>query len=303
MKRCMTVRASLVGAALIAPAAGGCAATHADPALALVIAHRGLSEHLPEHTLEAYAAAYFDGADIIEPDVLATRDARLVCFHDLTLGALTDVRTRFPDRARDDGRWYAIDFDLAELKSLEVVGRDGGWVGAQIPTLSEMLALVERLNRSTGRRVGVIPEIKKPGFHARHGVDLASRTLNELREASWSTDLVYIQCFDLDTLGRLHAELRCEYPLLYLTGETLDQPTLEGVARIAGGIGPSRRAIEADPTLVPRAHALGMIVFPYTFRAEPDAVRVYAHEIGVDGLFVNDTGSARRVLAPPNARD
>jgi glycerophosphoryl diester phosphodiesterase len=88
----------------------------------IVIAHRGASGYLPEHTLEAKALAYGLGADYLEQDVVATRDAQLVVLHDLHLDDVTDVASRFPGRQRADGRHYAIDFDLAELQQLARVG-------------------------------------------------------------------------------------------------------------------------------------------------------------------------------------
>jgi len=84
----------------------------------LVIAHRGASGYLPEHTLAAYAMAYALGADFIEPDLVRTRDGAFICLHDIHLEPTTDVEDVFPDRKREDGRWYAADFDLAEVRRL-----------------------------------------------------------------------------------------------------------------------------------------------------------------------------------------
>ena len=84
----------------------------------IVIAHRGASGYLPEHTLAAKALAYGLGADYLEQDVVATRDSRLVVLHDLYLDDVTDVARRFPGRHRRDGRHYVIDFDLAETRAI-----------------------------------------------------------------------------------------------------------------------------------------------------------------------------------------
>jgi len=91
----------------------------------IVIAHRGASGYLPEHTLEGAAAAHAMGADYVEQDVLLTRDDRLIVLHDLYLDAVTDVAERFPDRRRADGRHYAIDFSLEEIRSLRAHERTG----------------------------------------------------------------------------------------------------------------------------------------------------------------------------------
>ncbi|WP_416374910.1 glycerophosphodiester phosphodiesterase family protein, partial [Methanothrix soehngenii] len=86
----------------------------------LVIAHRGASGYLPEHTLEAYALAYGMGADYVEPDLVLTKDGVFICLHDIHLESTTNVEEVFPDRAREDGRWYAADFTLSEIKQLKV---------------------------------------------------------------------------------------------------------------------------------------------------------------------------------------
>src|SRR6185503_3100921 len=89
----------------------------------IVIAHRGASGYLPEHTLVAKALAHGLGADYLEQDVVATRDGKLVVLHDLYLDDVSDVAERFRGRQRDDGLHYVIDFDLTELKTLTVFER------------------------------------------------------------------------------------------------------------------------------------------------------------------------------------
>ena len=86
----------------------------------VIIAHRGASGHLPEHTLPAKALAYAMGADYLEQDVVATGDDELVVLHDVHLDRVTNVEDRFPDRSRADGRYYVRDFSLEEIKSLRV---------------------------------------------------------------------------------------------------------------------------------------------------------------------------------------
>ena len=84
----------------------------------IVIAHRGASGYLPEHTSEAKALAHGMGADFIEQDVVLTRDNAAIVLHDVQIDTVTDVASRFPNRRRADGRFYAIDFDLAEIASV-----------------------------------------------------------------------------------------------------------------------------------------------------------------------------------------
>ncbi|MBT6330596.1 MAG: glycerophosphodiester phosphodiesterase, partial [Kordiimonadaceae bacterium] len=89
----------------------------------VVIAHRGASGYLPEHTIAAKAMAYAMGADYIEQDVVMTKDGRLVVLHDHLLDRVTDVQEKFPDRKREDGRYYVIDFTYAEIRTLNVSER------------------------------------------------------------------------------------------------------------------------------------------------------------------------------------
>ncbi|MCA9216274.1 MAG: hypothetical protein KDB27_24565, partial [Planctomycetales bacterium] len=89
----------------------------------IVIAHRGASGYLPEHTLPAKALAYGMGADFLEQDVVLSRDGVPIVLHDIHIDTVTDVAKKFPNRKRGDGRFYAIDFDVAELKTLDVVER------------------------------------------------------------------------------------------------------------------------------------------------------------------------------------
>ncbi len=103
----------------------------------LVIAHRGASGYLPEHTLEAKTLAYAMKPDYIEQDVVMTKDDQLVVLHDHYLDRVTDVAERFPNRARADGRYYAIDFTLAEIKTLRVTeGFDIDAQGNEVAKLS-----------------------------------------------------------------------------------------------------------------------------------------------------------------------
>ena len=78
----------------------------------LVIAHRGASGYLPEHTLEAATMAHALGADFVEQDLVLTKDAVPIVLHDIHIDTISDVATKFPTRKRPDGRYYALDFTL-----------------------------------------------------------------------------------------------------------------------------------------------------------------------------------------------
>ncbi|HVE54244.1 MAG TPA: glycerophosphodiester phosphodiesterase [Ramlibacter sp.] len=141
----------------------------------LVIAHRGASGELPEHTLEAYRRAIEQGADYIEPDLVLTKDGVMVARHEPMLDGTTDVAAKFPASRRAtrnvDGvattAYFASDFTLAELKTLRAVqsnaGRSKAFDGLyEIPTLEQVIAVA----RGAGRTIGIYPEIKHSTFHA-----------------------------------------------------------------------------------------------------------------------------------------
>jgi glycerophosphoryl diester phosphodiesterase len=198
------------------------ATTSAQP---LVIAHRGASGYLPEHTLAAKVLAHAQGADYIEQDVVMTRDNALVVLHDLTLERVTDVAARFPDRARTDGKYYVVDFTLEELRQLNVGEPADPAQPAQaqrarrfppgqgrfgIHTLAEEITLIQGLNQTLGRSAGLYVEIKSPWFHHAEGKDLARAVLEELRRHGYTSKQapVYLQSFDHAELLRVKQELQ-----------------------------------------------------------------------------------------------
>ena len=272
----------------------------------LVIAHRGASGYLPEHTLEAYSLAYGMNADVIEPDVVLTRDGVLVCSHDLTIHNPGVMAAAFPDRRRPDGNWYFIDFDLAELKALNApLGRNAETAqGMQIATLDEMILLVQRLNKATGRSVEIIPEPKSPKFHRDAGNPLEPVVVETLARHGYTsrTDGAIIQCFDLDALKRIRHQLHCDLRLVYLVSKPVEDVVLEGVAAFADGFGPSRRMIEGDngeagtqPDIIRKSHARGLPVYMYTFGNDEATVRRFMQTHAVDALFTDFPDIAVRV--------
>ncbi len=232
----------------------------------VVIAHRGASGYLPEHSLEAKAAAHAMGADYLEQDIIASRDGVLLVLHDIYLEFVTDVAERFPDRARTDGHYYAIDFDYAEIAQLAVHERriqsDQGEAQTQqlfperfpsgrgrfrVATLQDELELISGLNQSTGRRTGIYPEIKDPAWHIDNGIDLTHLVLTALEDfgyfetnAADDRPAAYLQCFDSAELRRIRSDVNPPIPLVQLlTGEDDMSPvSLDQIARYAQGVGP-----------------------------------------------------------------
>jgi glycerophosphoryl diester phosphodiesterase len=308
--RALVLAMTLVGASS-APASSLQAATpHAKAQTPratspIVIAHRGASGYLPEHTLVAKSYAHALGADYLEQDVVLTRDDVPVVFHDLELEPTTDVEQVYPDRRRADGHWYVVDFTYAELQRLQVhervqPGSDAPtWptrfrergVPLRIPSLAEELALVRGLNAATGRAAGVYTEVKSPAWHRAQGKDPSPIVLRTLAEFGYRTraDRAYVQCFDFDELVRMRTELKTDLKLVQLIGENAwaesatdyerlrTRDGLREVARYADGIGPWIAHVVTWPAgggaptyadLVRNAHEAGLVVHPYTLRID-----------------------------------
>ncbi|MSU51661.1 MAG: glycerophosphodiester phosphodiesterase [Opitutus sp.] len=273
----------------------------------LVIAHRGASGYLPEHTLEAKAYAHALGADFLEQDLVLTKDNVPVVLHDIYLDTVSDVAKKFPDRRRADGRYYALDLTLAEVKQLRLSERFNAKTGLPvypkrypsgtapssflISTLEEELQLIQGLNRSTGRNAGIYPEIKQPKWHRAQGHDISAVVLPILIRHGYATkaDACYLQCFELTEVRRLRKELGWQGRLIQLIeakakgedgtdhGHLCSAAGMKELAGLVDGIGPTIGRIVTWPVagaapkftdLVPLAHAEKLSVHPYTIRLD-----------------------------------
>ena len=275
----------------------------------VVIAHRGASGYLPEHTLPAYAMAYAMGADYVEPDLVLTKDGVFICMHDIHLEDTTDVEEKFPQRKAADGHWCPADFTLEEVRTLSAHERlknrfpkDAAHFA--VPTFEEMIQLVQGLNKTTGRDVGIYPELKAPSWHAQRGLPMEQKALDVLAKYGYSgpSAKAVVQCFELQTLVTLRA-LGSTLPQVFLmsggreTEKYLSAAGLAEVAQAANGIGPDKNMIERDPALVERAHAQKLVVHPYTFRADDynkakygsyeEEVKQFVGTYHVDGFFTD----------------
>lgn len=228
--------------------AGGCA-THdrlknpgtSWPPSPGVTAHRGASALRPEHTLEAYRKAIEDGADSIEPDLVATRDGVLVARHENEISGTTDVAAR-PEFAGRKTRktidgvlvdgWFTEDFTLAELKRLRARERipanrpgsaayDGRFA---IPTLQEIVDLVARASRARKRPIGLVPELKHPTYFQSIGLPLEARLVDALKANGYRgrDAAVFIQSFEVANLKALQA--LAGYRLVQLVGAPGEAP-------------------------------------------------------------------------------
>ena len=275
----------------------------------LVIAHRGASGYLPEHTLPAASMAYAQGADYIEQDVVLTKDDVPIVLHDLTLDATTNVAEVFPGRARDDGKYYAIDFTLEEIRRLRVGERRKGDQPAiegrfpdgvnilRVPTLAEEIELIQGLNQSTGGDVGIYVELKHPDFHAQEGRSFPASVLQILYAYGYrgADDRAFLQCFDEGTLRFLkdHTEIRL---VQLLEDKNLTAERAQEIAAYAHGVGPWIGYLTDRAEFVVAAQEAGLEVHPFTFRADvlPRGVKSYRalldrfiRNMQVDGVFTD----------------
>ncbi len=287
------------------------AAKRADDGKPLIIAHRGASGYLPEHTLAAYAIAVLQGADYIEPDLVMSKDGQLFARHDNELGLTTDVarHPEFAERKRKqridgvelDG-WFSEDFTAAELKRLRAIERipdirpgntrlDGQF---EIPTLQEIIDLVKALQVSQGREIGLYIETKHPAHFQQLGLAMEKPLVQALARNGYrdAEAPVYIQSFEVGNLKALRQLSSLRLVQLYGKGQPQDQVVqgnpltyaqmatpagLKAVAEYANGVGPDKGYVIprqpdgslGEPTpFVTDAHAAGLKVHPYTFRAE-----------------------------------
>jgi len=259
-----------------------------------VIAHRGAAGERPEHTLASYELGARQGADHMEPDLVITSDGVLVARHEPEISATTDVAAHpeFADRrttkqlaGREQSGWFAEDFMLAELKTLRARERiphlrprnaefDGRF---EIPTLQELIDLRARLSGELGRTIGIYPETKHPAYFRRQGLALEPPLIEALRAngLDGADAPVFLQSFETGSLQLLGGAVRA--PLVQLLTATPTRDELRAIAEYARAVGPPKRLLiardatgrsPAPTTFVDDAHAAGLLVHPFTFRAE-----------------------------------
>lgn len=270
-----------------------------------VIAHRGASAYLPEHSTGAYQLAIKQGADFIEPDVILSKDGIAVVRHENSLQQTTDIaqHPEFADRRRAttiDGRkvddWFSEDFRAAELATLRATerypelrpasaGRNGHF---PLLSLQQVITLMFQSRETTGQPISLYPELKQVEYFAERGLDSVQIVLDTLARNGLTGpgDGVMLQSYDAAALRRA-AELT-DLPLVQLLGNGSEADiaaetspaALARIAEYADGIGVPKYGyvIAKQPTtvdeapqitaLVENAHKAGLFVHVYTFRAE-----------------------------------
>jgi glycerophosphoryl diester phosphodiesterase len=281
-----------------------------------VIAHRGASGLLPEHTLPGYALAIEQGADVIEPDLVASADGVLYARHDLGLSRSTDIAARgeFSSlrRAGADGSddWWIEDLSSAQVDSLRAIQpwpqrphhRDGVY---RVPRFAEVLSLLLQERRRRERPLRVYPELKHPAHFLKLGIDLVELLAAEIEAIGMhgAQAPVLVQCFDRECLQRVRARSRLRVVQLSIDLPRLDDAPVDGY-----GVSKQALATADGAMFVAAAHAEGRFVHAWTFRDDQPHDRLSPHDEcaaayaqGIDGLFCDfpATGLAAR---PPEQR-
>jgi len=294
----------------------------------VAIAHRGASGYLPEHTLDAATLAFMQDAHYIEQDIVLTRDNVPIVLHDIHIDTVTNVEVMFPERHRDDGRYYAIDFTWDEIQQLFVHEREDEFGNKVHPTryaghdtfklssFEQHVIHIKTLNRIFGKNVGYYPEIKAPKWHLSEGKDITKVVVEVLTKHGLTEPAanIFIQCFDPTTLLRLKNEYKLKVNLIQLIADNSwnesstdydfmqSKEGLELVASYASGIGPWLPQIYNPETkdatmLLQHAKDLGLTVHPYTFKADDlvfdmsaeALVDLLRNNLKVDGIFTDHT--------------
>ena len=241
--------------------------------------------------------------------------------------------------------WWSEDFTLAEIKQLKARERIPTVRPAntrvddqlEIPTLQEVIDLAKGLEKVTGRKIGIYPETKHPTYFANLGLSMEAPLVAILRKNGYEgkRDQVFIQSFEVANLKELSH--MTNIPLVQLLGGASSKPfdvtaaggsltygqmaTAQGLAEMAtyaNGVGPSKGYVIPvvggilDPAnatnFVRDAHAVGLVVHPYTYRVEnqflPPNLRIGADpnargdlqaeikmflDAGIDGFFTDNT--------------
>nr|CAB3263911.1 probable glycerophosphoryl diester phosphodiesterase 3 [Phallusia mammillata] len=290
----------------------------------LIIAHRGSSGMLPEHTVAAYQLAVQQGADIIECDLAITKDLKLICSHDAFLSPTTDVKSRPEFRNKLTTRtiagvnytdYFTVDFTLQEILRLRKIQRFSfrdqsynGWF--PMATFDDYVSIAK--NQSNTRTIGIYPETKNPKFYNQiirkrgQTTSMEELLLASLHKHGYVTKDApcLIQSFSLSSLQYMSPET--DLPLILLTHDTFSDEQLVNISRICYGIGVDKKLIvELKENkiwkrlpLIQQAHNVGLKVHGFTYRNEymylawdygEDPYMEYKQFIGmgIDGLFTD----------------
>ena len=281
-----------------------------------MVAHRGASYDVAEHTAAAYIEAIESGADGLECDVRMTRDGHLVCVHDRTVNRTSDGRGVVSDldlaglRELDFASWHptmpaSADDLLNDSPYLAGVAPDRGDDGGVL-TLEQLLCLV----RDAGRPLRLLIETKHP---TRYGGLVEKELVAMLERFGWAgrpgppaslrdpADLsspIVVMSFAPTAIRRVKL-LAPDVPTVLLFDRML--PLIrDGVLPVGVPIaGPGVRVLQLDPAFVSRAHERGHLVYVWT-ADEPDEIEL-VRSAGADAIITNRPREAIAQLARPRS--
>ncbi|TRY67191.1 hypothetical protein TCAL_09237 [Tigriopus californicus] len=213
----------------------------------LIIAHRGASGMFPEHTMMAYEEAIYQGADLVECDIVVTKDLQLVCSHEAWIDAVSNVNNSTSEPQHEDFTnrittyimddddpnmnwndhgpikdYFTYDFTLDELITLRRkqvrTYRDPSYNWKQtFVTFEEYLDMCKENN------IGIYPEIKlgaatnKILRDRNHNVTIEELVLAALDKTGYNkaSDPCFVQTFELSTIKKLN-ELKTNLRTIFL---------------------------------------------------------------------------------------
>jgi glycerophosphoryl diester phosphodiesterase len=250
-----------------------------------VVAHRGASEDVAEHTLAAYEKAIADGADALECDVRLTADGHLVCVHDRRINRTSDGRGVVSTKTRAD--LYSQDFaSWKQSDGLEGDALDSDGTGdsrRRVLTLERLLQLVV----DCGRDVGLAIEAKHPTRYAGQVEDSLAKSLRRFgvdRPPAPEESRVRVMSFSQLSVRRMRV-LSPRVPTVFLM-ERVPMRFRDGSLPFDAAIaGPSIEIIRAHPGYVAKAHSVGHPVHVWTVDEPADVT--LCQELGVDAIITN----------------
>lgn len=259
----------------------------------MVIAHRGSSDMLAEHTLAAYRKAIDEGADAVECDTRLTADGVLVCVHDRRIDRTSDGRgvvsakTYAELNQRDFSSWKASE-DLDEDQEL----RAGGLL-----TLEALIKLVTQASRPVDLSIETKHPVRYGGLVEDKVVDLLRRY--ELVQPRSNASRVRLMSFSEIALRRLREQAPSVQTVLLMDRVPVRARSgwLPSGARIAG---PGIHIIRAHPNYVSRVHSAGAAVHVWTVD-DPSDIDLCI-ELGVDGIITNRPAAVLRRLGRATAQ-
>ena len=292
----------LLAGASILPMAAMAAPMTLDGKPPIVIAHRGASGYLPEHTMEGYKLAVQLGADFIEPDLFLTKDNVLVARHDRSLNGTTNVQTLaasdpalFAKGVVVNGtRQYFVDnLDYADIQKLTAKSRTASGYQTvdtyfdpsfdyKVATFEQVLDYVKQVYDATGKIIGVYPEAKIAG------AAIEQKILETLALPKYAglfngdKDNVFLQSFNVSTIQNWSGLTELPVVLLGACSQITD---FAAVAAFADGLGMSTGG-GAGTACVQKAHDAGMLIHFYTLTNNPTQYET-VFGWGADGVFAN----------------